>query len=74
MSTIDPKHVTIQTAGNVYYSNRPRAISTVQPTPEQAAIRERAMWNAAVEKRKAERTARRAQVSPPSLNTDGGSK
>jgi len=60
MSTIDPKHVTIRTAGNVYYSNRARTVSTVPPTPEQIAHRERANWNAAVERRKAERNARRA--------------
>lgn len=60
MSSIDPKHVTVRTAGNVYYSNRARTVSTAPPTPEQLARRERDDWNKQVEVKKAAKRERKA--------------
>lgn len=65
MNGIDPKHVTIQTAGNVYYSSRTRPSFALPPTPEQLARRERDAWNTAVDARKAAKRAAKVSESSP---------
>lgn len=71
MTAIDPKHVTIRTAGNVYYSNLAREVAILPPTPEQLAARDRAAWNAAVDRRKAEKQERKS-ATPSSANQGAG--